>query len=151
MRTLARAPLGTQARGFTVIELMITAAILGILAAIAIPSYQSQMIKVRRTDGQSLLLDIAARQEQFYSDNTTFTNDMTALGFGSDPAASPEGYYRGDAVAGSTGDLATSFVATAQRQGAQMADTQCYDLTLDSEGSRGTDAHADGAVPQECW
>jgi type IV pilus assembly protein PilE len=55
-------------RGFTLIELMITVVVVGILAAIAYPSYQTYMQKTRRSEAQQLMLAISARQAQFIID-----------------------------------------------------------------------------------
>ena len=143
--------------GYSLIEVMVVVAIVAILAAVAIPSYQSQILKTRRTEAQSLLLDIAGRQELYYADNKTFTTDMTELGFGADPVVSENGYYRADAVAGDTGDIGTSFVATADRRDSQTADTHCGDFTVDSEGNRGlanypgADDTPPAAAPTGCW
>ncbi|MEY4588764.1 MAG: hypothetical protein RL497_840, partial [Pseudomonadota bacterium] len=52
--------------GFTLIEVMVTVAIVAILAAIAIPSYSQYVQKTRRTDGQEKLLDMAAQQERWF-------------------------------------------------------------------------------------
>ncbi len=161
-------------RGYSLIEVLVVVAVVGVLAAIAYPSYHSQVIKTRRTEAQSLLLDIAARQEAFYTDNKTFTVDMTDLGFACDPvfneqcetnpstncdpceADRPNVHYRADAVAGDTGDIRTSFVATAVRVNQQTADTTCYDFTVDSNGNRGLTNFPDSddssaAAPTNCW
>ncbi len=70
-----------RARGFTLIEIMVTVAIVAILASVAIPTYQDQLRKARRSDGQSLLLDIAQQQERFLTANSTYTQSMNDLGY----------------------------------------------------------------------
>ena len=66
-------------RGFTLIELMIVVAIVGILALVAWPSYEIQMRKSRRASAQSHLMDIAARQQQYLLDQRQYAANLTAL------------------------------------------------------------------------
>jgi type IV pilus assembly protein PilE len=77
--------------GFTLIELMITVAIVGILAAIAYPSYQSAMIKNRRATAQAYLSDVAQRQQQYLMDSRAYTDDYTLLKVNQPPDVT--GYY----------------------------------------------------------
>ncbi len=156
-RTTARSQDVTTQKGITLIELLVAVAIVGILTAIAYPSYQGQVLKARRTEGQALLLDVAGRQEQYFSNNKTFTTDMTQLGYATDPALSENGYYSVDALAGSTNSIATSYVATAARLGGQTGDTVCFDFTVDSTGHRnmtnypGYDHDPPEDPPSGCW
>lgn len=65
--------------GFTLIELMITVTVVGVLAAIAYPSYQNAMVKNRRASAQSFLSDVAQRQQQYLIDSRSFASSLSAL------------------------------------------------------------------------
>ena len=139
---MRRARQQVLSRGFTLIEVMIVVAIIGILLAVALPSYQDTLQKGRRSDGMSALLDASNRQEQFMLDRSTYTADMTDLGFAVNPYISEEGYYSIAAAACGTGTLATCYVLTATASSAQARDTGCTSLVLDSAGDK---------TPNECW
>jgi type IV pilus assembly protein PilE len=79
--------------GFTLIELMIVVVIVGILAAIAYPSYQQYARETKRADAHAALLRIATLEEKFFSNNNTYTTSTTALGYAANPAASNDGYW----------------------------------------------------------
>jgi type IV pilus assembly protein PilE len=66
--------------GFTLIELMMVIAIVGILAAIGYPSYINSTIKSNRAAAQSYLMDLAQAQQQFFNDSRTYAADEAALG-----------------------------------------------------------------------
>jgi type IV pilus assembly protein PilE len=76
MAPLARRPQG----GFTLIELMITVAVVAILAAIAFPSYSLFMKKSRRGEAEAALMDIAQRQQQYLLDTRSYAPSIATLG-----------------------------------------------------------------------
>jgi type IV pilus assembly protein PilE len=79
-------------KGFTLIELMIVLAIVGILATIAMPSYREHVLESQRSDTQGTMLQILEIQERFYINNFTYTTTLngdfsagTGLGYATDP------------------------------------------------------------------
>jgi type IV pilus assembly protein PilE len=66
-------------RGFSLIELMIAVAIVGILVAIAVPSYQNHLRKGRRADAQAFITQVAQRQQQYLLDARTYALGGAAL------------------------------------------------------------------------
>lgn len=122
--------------GFTLIELMITVAILAIIIAIAVPVYYSQVEKTRRGDAISTLLDTAQRLERCFTRNNSYTADPCPSG----TFNSQDGFYQIRVVA-----TATTYDLTAAAQGAQ-ADDACSPFELDHLGNR--DA---GSATDRCW
>ena len=56
--------------GYTLMELLVTVAVVGVLAAVAIPSYKSYSVKTRRSEGRAFVMEIMQRQEKYYTENT---------------------------------------------------------------------------------
>ena len=140
-------------RGFTLIELMIIVAIVAILAAIAFPYYSAYVRKARRVDAKNAVLDLASREEKFFSINNRYTAQASDLGYAALPSSVNSGgssYYD---LSVSVASGATGFVAQATPKGAQRDDTACYSFRLDqlgvqsNVGSDGTTVLADPG----CW
>ncbi|TDV51190.1 type IV pilus assembly protein PilE [Pseudomonas graminis] len=118
-------------RGFTLIELMITVAIVAILAAIAYPSYTKYVQRGYRSEGIVMLNDAVARMERYYAQNNTYAvTNLTALGFASATPLSQTGKYQLSVTANAT---AYSFTATPKDQQTQDA---CGALTIDQAGAK---------------
>ncbi len=139
--------------GITLIELMIVVAVIAILAAIGYPSYRDYVRRSNRAEGKSELMNAAALQEKFFSNNNTYTTDMTALGVDdTDPAITESGYYSVDAAACAGETIATCYLLTATAQGGQSDDSKCTTMTLDSRGTKGgTGAQCNCATADTCW
>jgi len=135
-------------RGITLIELMIVIAILGLLSAIAIPSYSQYVRKAHRTDAMRELMDLGAMQERFYAQNSTYTSNInTAAGLNLGRTTSADGHYNLTSAAGTTGSIATSYALSATPIGSQADDTDCNVLSVNSLGQR----TGSGTLGNDCW
>ncbi|MGD8977835.1 MAG: type IV pilin protein [Gammaproteobacteria bacterium] len=139
-----------RSEGVTLMELMITLAIVAILAAVAIPGYRQYSMRGHRTEGAMALTQMAARQEQFYLQNNSYANALGDLGFG---AETEHGRYDLAITAGN----ATNFVVRATAKGGQAEDTDCKVLAIDEDGLRyggpgpvGASINM-GSHNEDCW
>ena len=119
-------------RGFTLIEILIVMVVIGILAAIAIPSYTSQLRKSSRAAAQALMMDVANKQTFFLQSQRTYSTDYTQL-----ITALPDDVSRNYTITITKDDTTTppSFVITATPKSGtrQVADGA---LTLDNTGAK---------------
>jgi len=152
-------PGSSPSAGFTLVELMITLAIVAILAAIAVPLYSKQVQKSRRVDARTGVLDIAGREERFLSTSGSYATTWAQLGYtaaGNTTAALPvaSGYYQ-IVVVPVAGVAATntppSYTITATAIGQQLKDITCRTFVVTSTGSQ-TAADSGGAdTSTTCW
>ena len=134
------AGLALKPNGFTLIELMITVVIVGILASIAYPSYMSQVRKSRRSDAVQALSRLEQSQERWRANNTAYAPDLPSLGISS--ATTSGGYYTLAITGTPTG---TTYTATAAGVGSQASDTNCTILTVTITNGTATN------TPTSCW
>ena len=142
-------------RGFTLIEILVVLVIVAVLMMVALPTYQQQLIKTRRTIARGELQSLLARQEQFFVDHKSYAKSLTSLGFGASPyaineagdevaATSPKRTYQISLASTST----IAFLLAAEPQLRQANDQLCAKLTIDSTGVKtvgGTGSLSD------CW
>ena len=135
---------GRHVRGFTLIELMITVAIVAILAAVAYPSYTSYIVRSNRAAAQGFMLEMANLQQRYLLDARSYAADMTALNVTPPPTVSANYTV---ATAPKSGTTVPGFTITATPIGSQLArDTTCGTLTLHETGKK--EASGGGT---SCW
>lgn len=149
MKTMQR----DRQTGVTLMEIMIVVAIVSILAAVVYPMYQDYVVRSNRAIGKSALLEVAARQEQYFANNAGYGSDPVQLGY-------PSAYYvdrKGSQGTSTTGIYlisvtnATSapvldYTLTATRQNFQTRDTDCGNLTLNDRGVKSQTGSG-----ERCW
>lgn len=129
-------------RAFSLIELMIVVAVIGILAAIAYPNYQEYLLKSRRAVATGCLLELAQFMERHYTTHMSYTDAVLP-----DTACRTElaGFYSFGYAEALT---ASTYLLEAVPQGAQTADTVCASLRISHTGARSASGAGGVAV---CW
>jgi type IV pilus assembly protein PilE len=132
-----------QQRGFTLIELVVTVAIVAILASIAYPSYVAQMQKSRRADGKAALMAASGKMERYFTERNTYATATVGTG-GVYPGTSESGYYT---LSFASPRTASDYTLRAAPTGQQSNDP-CGTLTLTSQGVKGVTGTRSVS---ECW
>ena len=148
-------------RGFTLIELLIAVTIIAILAAIAYPTYNEAVRKARRAEARALLLEIAARQEQFFASRApnTYGNTVAMLGY-ANPQPTEAGWYRvsvtaatntaGAACNPAAANPCVTFTLTAAPDPARdQKNDKCGSFTIDHLGVKGVTGGS--LTVADCW
>lgn len=138
-----------RSRGFTLIEVMIVTVVIGILAAIAYPSYTRYALRAKRADAKQQLLQAAQWNERYLTANGRYPPDNVALpsGLSRSPPSGSASY-----AISYDGRTATSYTLKAVPQGASAGD-ECGTLTVNHQGAKlaaGRTSAADSLV-QLCW
>jgi len=127
--------------GFTLIELMVVVAIVAIITAIAVPSYQEQVRKSNRGLAKSDLLELTQCAERFHTTNTTYT------GFDAATACDVDGKDGDKYDFGVANITRTTFTLSATAQGGQV-DDKCGNLGINQANVR---THSAGTAADRCW
>lgn len=125
-------------RGFSLIELLIAVAIVGILAGVAYPSYTDYVISSNRSEAQRELLRYANLQEQVYIDSRSYADDMKGLGESTETVKTQSKNY----VIKVQAQTATTFILRANAKLGQLNDTGCTTLRINELGVK---------TPKACW
>ena len=129
-----------QVKGFTLLELVIVVTIIGIIAAVAVPSYTNYMDRTRRATAQADLMELAQWMERRYAANFNYTTTTADLPFNTSPQGSGTAFYDITVNADQT-----TYTLTATPTGPQTGDP-CGALTLDQVGAKGDNG---GGI--NCW
>ncbi|MDE2136473.1 MAG: prepilin-type N-terminal cleavage/methylation domain-containing protein [Gammaproteobacteria bacterium] len=150
-------------QGFTLIELMVVVVIATILVSLAVPSYMNNVRQSRRTEAKTTLLDVAGREESYFSTNgSQYTPATASLGLNvANGAAFGSGYYTltvcspaGAACGGlaiPNPPAAPSYQVVATAIGSQVNDTQCLQFGVDSTGQQYATGTGGAVNTAYCW
>jgi type IV pilus assembly protein PilE len=142
----------TRINGFTLIEILIVLVIIGVLTAIAIPSYQQYMVRAARHQAEATMLNLSQMEERFFTNNYTYYAMTTQP-----PNADPNGWsnFSGDSMGARKYDIiinapipggaANTYIIQASPSNG-FADSGCGTLSLDNMGVKGS-----AGSPSTCW
>lgn len=137
------------ARGITLLELLVVLAIVGVIAALALPAWQRYLLRVNRTEATTALYQLVAAEERFHQRHGRFTANLTSPppdGLGLRDVTETGRYVLGVSLAADAQTFVAS--ATPASDGGQASDQECQVFLLDHRGRRGVTGGGDAA---RCW
>jgi type IV pilus assembly protein PilE len=136
-------------RGITLFELLVVLAVIGVIAAFAVPAWRQHLLRIHRSEAMAALLQLQTAQESHYLRHGIYTASITAappagLGLSS---TSPANRYALSVALAADGQ---SFIATATPTpgGGQGSDRECLAFSVDARGRR---AVSGAGGPEKCW
>ena len=149
-------PAGSHTAGFTLIELMITVAIVGILAAVAMPSYKNYVRRGQQPEAFNALSDYRTKMEQYYQDNRNYgsaankcADGATASSWNTFPTSLKYFTYTCAANTATGDSTQQSYTVTATGNTGTLVANDVY--TIDQSGNRATTKFKGGSVTAACW
>ncbi|TXS91417.1 prepilin-type N-terminal cleavage/methylation domain-containing protein [Parahaliea maris] len=142
------------AGGFSLVELLVVTAIVAILLGVALPGYERQMLRVKRTTALAVLEQLRARQERFFVHHHRYAETFNELGFASEVyaidaegrAVEPDSRQRSYRIT-LTAATGLGYQLRAIAQLRQRRDARCQELAVDGRGAR----EAQPGAVEECW
>jgi type IV pilus assembly protein PilE len=140
-----------KSRGVTLIELMIVILVIGIMSAIAVPSYRKYMIRAQRSEAKIALLQLQTAQEKRYLQQNAYTNDLTGSVSANPPGLGLPGVsetQKYDITISDFGADGQTYTATATPKYGQADDADCKNFTINERGVRGNNGTLSA---DKCW
>ncbi len=145
---MARRAYPARSGGFSLVELMVVVAVLGILASIAVPNYQDYVLRSKLVDALSSLAQLRVTMEHYYQDNRSYDSAPGDPTGNCGIAMAASNYFTYSCATSNTGQ---NYLITAT--GAAGGATAAFTYTIDHGNNRRTTAMATGwgSAPAECW
>lgn len=133
-------------KGFTLVELMITVVIVGILASVAIPAYTQYTVRAKRAAAESFIMSVANKQEQYILDARQYATTLALLSM--TPPADVSAHYSITITTNMTATPPTYIIEAAPTGSQATNDTKCGTVSINQAGTKGETGT--GALG-DCW